>query len=721
MGGTNTLPPPGGSSSSGGGVRHFLSHSSYYFTLLIHGVLCLTILSVLLLLVVAAVQCTPDKLAQHVVGEPESFTLLRDTVCGHSAEVRAWTITMLSLAAIMSGAMVGLSSKRCCRLTLPLGSSVRLAAAFLVATSYTLSNALLSVTLYTSLSSSGEELRFIHYACIPLLCSSFLVFTTVTVSIAQRLISRRSARYGLINAAQPVRTSLCVRIRDAMRGLLSRSQAKAGERKRRNSRPDLEEGSDERPQVNGNKDDLPVNARRSRMHSPSSTAGNALSSPLHRSQLAGSPHGLSSSEMRSIPSFAVPCLPRTARIDPRTGDRIATTCCSDCPTLPGVSAAAINVQWPVDTAMYAMQVKIRDHLLSLPIDPSPAHSDHLSPFNQSARPNLKLNTSASPLSAQAPNSGGMNSAGSQVSSASVGAPVAAADVESGMLENSPLSSGGSNAASLAYMLVYGPSPVHPIVCELCRDSFQSHQLFHVLPICGHAFHEGCLGPYLKQRRDCPRCKMEVWNEELKMIMVGAGVWIDSPGGGTDASSVSKSIPEANEELLVELAESATPLAFGSLDSGGLRSGGSVGSANSSGNGGGRKDEFVFGTSGPMADVKLSPAAYVNETADGEITSIPLGGMGVIGLSHDHHLDGSPKQRVGVAASSKTSVKGTSPTVCSPPPSSISGSTTTSHLTSPYSSTTAVPISNPAHPSKPSDQHQLNHDPPAHPYLIQRVQ
>lgn len=78
--------------------------------------------------------------------------------------------------------------------------------------------------------------------------------------------------------------------------------------------------------------------------------------------------------------------------------------------------------------------------------------------------------------------------------------------------NTPLGHHAAVGSSLHALLSHGPL-AGDAGCELCRDLFQVHQLIKILPHCGCAFHSSCIVPYLKHRRDCPRCHVTVLTQE----------------------------------------------------------------------------------------------------------------------------------------------------------------------------------------------------------------
>lgn len=50
-------------------------------------------------------------------------------------------------------------------------------------------------------------------------------------------------------------------------------------------------------------------------------------------------------------------------------------------------------------------------------------------------------------------------------------------------------------------------------CPLCLEEYHPGEEV-LLVSCGHAFHEGCLGPWLMKSLNCPMCMREIGAEEV---------------------------------------------------------------------------------------------------------------------------------------------------------------------------------------------------------------
>ncbi|XP_058192006.1 putative RING-H2 finger protein ATL49 [Rhododendron vialii] len=46
-------------------------------------------------------------------------------------------------------------------------------------------------------------------------------------------------------------------------------------------------------------------------------------------------------------------------------------------------------------------------------------------------------------------------------------------------------------------------------CAICLEDFKDGELCQVLPLCDHAFHSGCIRPWLIANQSCPNCRTPI--------------------------------------------------------------------------------------------------------------------------------------------------------------------------------------------------------------------
>lgn len=91
---------------------------------------------------------------------------------------------------------------------------------------------------------------------------------------------------------------------------------------------------------------------------------------------------------------------------------------------------------------------------------------------------------------------------------------------------------GSDQTSLIHATSDG-SVIHNNTCAVCLEDFQPRERVKRLP-CGHAFHAGCIDPWLVESDKCPICKRSIFEQDQQRSPRGcwarARRWTRSMGG-----------------------------------------------------------------------------------------------------------------------------------------------------------------------------------------------
>ena len=94
------------------------------------------------------------------------------------------------------------------------------------------------------------------------------------------------------------------------------------------------------------------------------------------------------------------------------------------------------------------------------------------------------------------------------------------------------SSSNGNSSSSSSCVSAGartPMSVPGWVCAVCKEAVQAGEVVAALP-CGHAYHSGCIRPWLEQRNSCPVCRFELPTDDAEYE---ERRWERGGGGGAE--------------------------------------------------------------------------------------------------------------------------------------------------------------------------------------------